>query len=269
MAHAIERILRRDRAILIFGLIAITLLAWGYVINLSFQMTDMPMDTSPSMDMSPTPLMPNVQVWRVEDFFFNLTMWAVMMVAMMTPSATPMILTFAGLNRRRYPNENTGSTSITFLAGYLIIWFSFSAIATLIQWGFHSVGLLSPELISVTPLIGSIILILAGIYQFTPLKYACLSNCRTPVSFLATEWRDGIRGALIMGLRHGLYCLGCCWTLMLLLFVTGVMNLLWVALIAGYVLIEKAVPAGQWVSRAFGLVMIGWGVWLVLSVFVK
>lgn len=265
MALAIEKILRRDRVILIFGLIAITLLAWGYVINLSFQMRDMTMDTSPSMDMSPSPLMPDVQPWHVEDFFFNLTMWAVMMVAMMTPSSTPMILAFAGLNRRRNVNENTGNKSLSFLAGYLIVWFSFSAIATLIQWGLHSVGALSPEVISVTPLIGAIILILTGIYQFTPLKYVCLSNCRTPVSFLVTEWRDGTSGALIMGLRHGLYCLGCCWTLMLLLFVTGIMNLLWVALIAGYVLIEKVTPAGQMISHAIGLFIFGWGVWLLIQ----
>jgi predicted metal-binding membrane protein len=264
MTHAIERILRRDRAILIFGLIVITLLAWAYVANLSYQMANMPMGTSPSVDMSPTPLMPNAQAWRVEDFFFNLTMWAVMMVAMMTPSATPMILTFAGLNRRQNPNENTGNKSVSFLAGYLIIWFTFSAVATLIQWGFHSVGLLSPELISVTPLIGAILLILAGIYQFTPSKYACLSNCRTPMSFLATEWRDGTSGALVMGLRHGLYCLGCCWTLMLLLFVTGVMNLLWVALIAAYVLIEKVTPTGQRIGRVAGVLMIGWGIWLLI-----
>jgi len=265
MAHAIERVLRRDRAILIFSLIAITLLAWGYVINLSFQMTEIRRDTSPSMDMSPTALMPNVQVWRVEDFSCNLTMWAIMMVAMMTPSATPTILIFAGLNRRRNPNENTGNKSLSFLAGYLIVWFSFCAIATLMQWGFHSVGLISPELISVTPVIGASILILAGIYQFTPLKYACLSNCHTPVSFLATEWRDGTSGALIMGLRHGLYCLGCCWTLMLLLFVTGVMNLLWVALIAGYVLVEKVTPAGRKISHAIGLFIFGRGVWLLIQ----
>lgn len=264
MPHAIESILRRERAILIIGLIAITLLAWLYVINLSLQMTNIAMAASPIMDMSPAPLMPNVQAWRVNDFLFNLTMWTVMMVAMMTPSASPMILTFAGLNRRRNPNESAGSTSISFLAGYLIVWFSFSAIATLLQWGFHSVGLLSPELISVTPLIGAILLILAGIYQFTPLKHACLSNCRTPVSFLATEWRDGTSGALIMGLRHGIYCLGCCWTLMFLLFVTGVMNLLWVALIAGYVLIEKVTPVGQRISRVMGLLMIGWGAWLLV-----
>lgn len=265
MVHAIEKVLQRDRVIVIAGLIAITLLAWGYVINLSFQMKDTAMGASPMLDMSPTPIMPTMQAWRVDDFLFNLTMWAIMMVAMMTPSAAPMILTFAGLNRRRNPNEITGGTSITFLAGYLIVWFSFSGIATLIQWGFHSIGLLSLELISVTPLIGAILLILAGIYQFTPLKYTCLSNCRTPVSFLATEWRDGTKGALVMGLRHGLYCLGCCWTLMLLLFVTGVMNLLWVALIAGYVLIEKVSPAGQWISRVIGLLMIGWGVWLLFQ----
>ena len=183
--------------------------------------------------------MPNIQAWRVEDILFNLVMWAVMMVAMMTPSATPMILTFAGLNRRRNTNETPVIATTLFLAGYLIVWFSFSAAATLVQWGFHSVGLLSPDMISVTPLLGGILLILAGIYQFTPLKYVCLSKCRTPVSFLATEWRDGTKGALSMGLRHGIYCLGCCWTLMLLLFVAGIMNLLWVALIAGYVLVEK------------------------------
>jgi predicted metal-binding membrane protein len=126
--------------------------------------------------------------------------------------------------------------------------------------------LLSPETISVTPLLGGILLILAGVYQFTPLKYVCLSNCRTPLGFLMTEWREGTKGALIMGLRHGLYCLGCCWPLMLLLFVAGVMNLLWVALIAGYVLVEKAIPAGQWVSRAIGLLTIGWGAWLLIQV---
>ena len=262
-AHTLEKLLRRDRTIVIAGLVTITLLAWAYTINRSARMTAMEGRSIRQMGM------PGMQVWQAEDILFNLIMWAVMMIAMMTPSATPMILAFAGLNRRRNPNENIGGMSVSFFAGYLIVWFSFSAIATLIQCGFHSVGLLSPETMRVAPLAGGILLILAGAYQFTPLKYACLSNCRTPLSFLTTEWRDGTSGALIMGLRHGLYCLGCCWTLMLLLFVTGVMNLLWVALIAGYVLIEKAVPAGQWVSRAFGLVTIGWGVWLVLSVLGK
>jgi len=144
--------------------------------------------------------------------------------------------------------------------GYLIVWILFSVAATLVQWGFHSAGLLSSETMRATPLLGGILLTLAGIYQFTRLKYVCLSNCRTPLSFLTTEWREGTKGALILGLRHGLYCLGCCWQLMLLLFVAGVMNLLWVALIAGCVLVEKAAPAGHWVSQAIGLIAVGCGV---------
>ncbi len=267
MTHAIERVLRRDRAILMAGLVAITLLAWAYVINLSFRMTGAVMNGSPGMDMPAAQMtMPNGQAWQVEDVIFTLLMWAVMMVAMMTPSATPMILAFAGVNRQRHESETPISATAAFLAGYLMAWISFSAGATVVQWGLHSAGLLSPETISVTPLLGGILLILAGVYQFTPLKYVCLSNCRTPLGFLMTEWRDGTRGALSMGLRHGLYCLGCCWPVMLLLFVAGVMNLLWVALIAGYVLVEKAVPAGQWVSRAIGLLTLGWGAWLLIQV---
>jgi predicted metal-binding membrane protein len=267
MTHAIERVLRRDRAILSAGLVTLTLLAWAYVIHLSSRTTDAVMNGSSGMDMPPAQMaMPNGQAWQVEDVIFTLLMWAVMMVAMMTPSATPMILAFASVNRHRYVSETPISATAAFLVGYLIVWISFSAGATFVQWGFHSAGLLSPETISVTPLLGGILLILAGVYQFTPLKYVCLSNCRTPLGFLMTEWREGTKGALIMGLRHGLYCLGCCWPLMLLLFVAGVMNLLWVALIAGYVLVEKAIPAGQWVSRAIGLLTIGWGAWLLIQV---
>jgi predicted metal-binding membrane protein len=267
MTHAIERVLRRDRAILSAGLVTIMLLAWAYVIHLSFRMTGAAMNGSSGVDMPPAQMtMPNGQAWQVEDIIFTLCMWAVMMVAMMTPSATPMILTFASVNRHRSVNETPISATAAFLVGYLIVWISFSAGATLAQWGFHSAGLLSPETISVTPLLGGILLILAGVYQFTPLKYVCLSHCRTPLGFLMTEWREGTKGALSMGLRHGLYCLGCCWPLMLLLFVAGVMNLLWVALIAGYVLVEKAIPAGQWVSRAIGLLTIGWGAWLLIQV---
>lgn len=260
MAHAVEKILQRDRVIVIAGLMAITLLAWAYVINLSFRMAGAGMNELPSMDMSSAQMMPNAQAWQIEDLFFTLLMWAVMMVAMMTPSATPMILTFAGLNRQRRLTENPVSATVAFLIGYLVVWISFSAGATLIQCGFHSAGLLLPETMRVAPLAGGVLLILAGAYQFTPLKYVCLSNCRTPLSFLTTEWREGISGAFIIGVRHGLYCLGCCWQLMLLLFVAGVMNLLWVALIAGCVLVEKVAPAGHWVSYAIGLIEVGCGV---------
>ncbi len=175
-----------------------------------------------------------------------------------------MILTFARVNRQRHADQTPIPSTIVFLLGYLIIWISFSAGATLVQRGLHSAVLLSPKTISVTPLLGEILLILAGVYQFTPLKRVCLLGCRTPLGCLMTEWREGTNGTLIMGVRHGIYCVGCCWLLMALLFVAGVMNLLWVALIAGCVLVEKVVPAGQWIGRAIGLLTIVWGAWLLI-----
>lgn len=212
--------------------------------------------------------MPNRQAWQSGDFVLTFMMWTIMMVAMMTPSATPMILMFAKLNRQRQGDQTPISATIVFLLGYLLVWISFSAVATFVQWGLHSATLLSPEMISVIPLLGGSLLVVAGVYQFTPIKHACLSRCRTPLGFLMTEWREGTKGALIMGMRHGIYCVGCCWLMMVLLFVAGVMNLLWVALIATCVLVEKIVPAGQWVSRAIGLLTIGWGVWLLISLLV-
>jgi len=259
MERTLEKLLQRDRAIVIIGLITITLLAWIYTINRSVGMTSTDDMLVTQMSLS------GMQVWQVEDVVFNLVMWATMMIAMMIPSAAPMILTYIGLNRRRNISSTSISATTLFLLGYLIVWFSFSAGATLLQWGFQSAGMLSPDTMRLPPLAGGILLILAGIFQFTPLKDVCLSNCRTPLSFLTTEWRDGAKGALIMGLRHGRYCLGCCWHLMLLLFVAGVMNLLWVALIAGFVLAEKVMPAGRWVSRVGGLIVVGWGVWLLFQ----
>lgn len=256
-ASVIETVLKRDRLIVMAGLAAVTALAWVYVLQSASGMTGM---DSNHMEMS----MPNTQAWRSGDILLTFLMWAVMMVAMMTPSATPMILLFARVNRQRQADQTPIPATIVFSLGYLMVWGSFSLGATLVQWGLHSAALLSPELSSVSPVLGGILLILAGIYQFTPLKRVCLSQCRTPLSFLITEWREGTSGALTMGVRHGVYCVGCCWLLMTLLFVAGVMNLLWAALIAGYILVEKVVPAGQWVSRATGLLTVGCGVWLLL-----
>lgn len=253
-----ETVLKRDRLIVMAGLAAVTALAWVYLLQLASSMTGMDIN---NMEMS----MPTTQAWRSGEILLTFLMWVVMMVAMMTPSATPMILMFARVNRQRQAEQTPIPATVVFVLGYLLAWSSFSVGATLVQWGLHSAALLSAEMGSVTPLLGGILLILAGVYQFTPLKHACLSRCRTPLGFLMTEWRDGTKGALIMGVRHGLYCVGCCWLLMALLFVAGVMNLLWVALIAGYVLVEKVVPAGQWVSRAIGLLTVGWGVWLLIQ----
>ena len=262
-----EAVLKRDLAIVVAGLATIIVLAWAYVGYLSSNMTGMAMNGGSGMDIHPAQMsMPNTHVWGSGDFIFTFLMWAVMMMAMMTPSATPMILTFAHVSRQRHIDNTPIPATTIFLLGYLLVWIAFSAGATLAQWGLHSAALLSPEMISVTPLLGGILLVFSGVYQFTPLKRACLSRCRTPLGFLMTEWREGARGALIMGLRHGIYCVGCCWLLMTLLFVAGVMNLLWVAVIAVYVLVEKVVPAGQWVSRAVGLLAVGWGIWMFARV---
>lgn len=260
-----QGVLKRDRAIVVAGLATIIVLAWAYVVYLSSNMTGMALNRGSGMDIHPAQMsMPNTHVWGSGAILFTFLMWAVMMMAMMTPSATPMILTFAKVNRQRHAGQTPIPATIVFLLGYLMVWISFSAGATLVQWGLHSAALLSPEMISVTPLLGGILLILAGVYQFTPLKYICLSRCRTPLGFLMTEWRERTKGALIMGMRHGIYCVGCCWLLMALLFVAGAMNLLWAALIAGCVLVEKVVPAGQWVSRTIGALTAGWGAWLLI-----
>jgi len=149
--------------------------------------------------------------------------------------------------------------------GYLLAWTIFSAMATALQWGLHAKALLSTKMVSTSPILGGSILIAAGIFQLTPLKHACLAHCRTPLTFIMAEWREGIGGALWMGLRHGIFCLGCCWVLMLLLFVTGVMNLLWVAILTAFVMVEKIAPAPRWISRAAGVVLIAWGVWVFLQ----
>src|SRR5439155_9290418 len=140
-----------------------------------------------------------------------------------------------------------------------------SALITLIQWRLHATALLSPRMVSTSPIFGGAMLIAAGIFQFTPLKHACLAHCRTPLQFLVTSWREGYSGALKMGVQHGISCTGCCWLLMALLFVLGVMNLLWVATITLFVLIEKLIPQSRWFSRAGGAICIVWGSWMLLS----
>ena len=153
-----------------------------------------------------------------------------------------------------------------FLFGYLLVWTGFSMAATLIQWGMHSAMLISPAMVGTSRLLGGAVLVAAGAYQLTPAKHACLSHCRSPLGFLLNEWRDGAWGALAMGLRHGLYCTGCCWLLMAVLFVVGVMNLLWIALLAAFVLLEKAVPQGRWISHGTGLALIACGAWMARGV---
>jgi predicted metal-binding membrane protein len=248
-------VVSRDRIIVLCGLAIITALSWAYVSSLASDMYNMDM----GMEMAT----PQMQAWEVTDFALTFVMWTVMMVAMMTPSAAPMILMFAGINRRRQKQQVSYVPTSVFLLGYLVVWAAFSVLATAAQWGLHAVSLLSPMLVSTSPALGGILLLIAGVYQWTPLKHACLSKCRSPLGFVLNEWREGRWGALLMGLKHGGYCTGCCWSLMALLFVAGVMNLLWVAAIAGFILLEKAAPAGQGMGRAAGVLMVAGGVVLL------
>ena len=188
-----------------------------------------------------------------------------MMMAMMLPSATPMILLVAGVERQRRDRGHPAVPTAMFAAGYLLVWTGFSLAAALAQWGLHNAALLSPMLASTSPALGGLLLVGAGVYQWLPLKSACLGHCRSPLPFLGVHWREGSAGALAMGVRHGLYCLGCCWALMGLLFVAGVMNLLWVAAIAALVLVENVAAAGPWHGRGAGLVMIGAGAWMLAA----
>ena len=280
----IETALKRDRVLVIVGLGAVILLSWAYLFYLAQGMggmagSAMPDTNGPAMAGSGSGSVgsvaaPLVVAWGPVDFTLTFLMWGVMMVAMMAPSAAPMILTFATVNRRRWNHHPLSPATAprtpivptgVFLAGYLLAWWAFSLAATLAQWGLHSASLLSPMLASASPVLGGILLLTAGAFQWSPLKYACLNHCRTPMSFLTADWREGYQGALSMGLRHGCYCLGCCWALMGLLFVLGVMNLLWIATLAALVLVEKVLPAGHWVGRIAGLGLIAWGLWLILT----
>ena len=251
-----ESVLRRDRVVVLSGLALITALSWAYVYSLAAGMRNM---DEMGMEMA----VPRMQAWGVADFAMAFAMWAVMMVAMMTPSAAPMILMFAGVNRRRREQQASYVPTSVFLVGYLAVWGAFSVLAASAQWGLQAASLLSPTMASTSPVLGGVLLLAAGVYQWTPLKHACLSKCRSPLGFVLNEWREGKWGAFRMGLKHGAYCAGCCWSLMALLFVAGVMNLLWVAAIAGFVLLEKAVPGGQRLGRTAGVVLAGWGALLV------
>ncbi len=252
----LESVLKRDRAIVLAGLIGVTALAWVYLYAMAAEMGG---DTMAALQVRP---------WGGLDFLLMFLMWAVMMVAMMVPGAAPMILLFAAVNRKQRERGRPFAPVGAFVAGYIAVWSAFSAVATLSQWGLEQAALLSPMLVGASPLLGGGLLIVAGIYQWTPLKHACLKHCRSPLHFLTHGMRKGTGGAFVMGLEHGAFCVGCCWVLMGLLFVGGVMNLLWVAAIAAFVLLEKVVTHGLLAGRLSGALLVlaglfaafqGWG----------
>jgi predicted metal-binding membrane protein len=242
---AIESLARRDRIIVLASLVLLLVLAWGYTAVMALHGSEAHQNGR-----------------TVTEAAFMLLMWMVMMAAMMTPSAAPMLLAFARISRNRRTSAPI-SASGAFLLGYLALWCVFSLLATGTQGLLHAAALLSPAMASASPIFSGAVLIAAGIYQFTSFKNTCLAKCRMPIGFLLTEWREGSRGAFVMGIRHGLYCVGCCWLVMALLFVAGVMNLVWIAFLALVVLAEKTLPYGQWVGRVLGSAAIASGGWFL------
>jgi predicted metal-binding membrane protein len=248
----------RDRIVISTCLALVVGLSWAYLIHLSRQMSSaMAYDTA-MLEMG----MKMDQPWTAVDVFFTFTMWAVMMVGMMSGTAAPVLLLF-GAARRGRGGGRMWSAAAMFGLGYILVWVGFSAGAALVQWGLHQAAMLSPAMAASSPRVGGAILVLAGVYQLTPFKGACLTECRSPLGFLMTNWRDGRLGALRMGIGHGRYCLGCCWAVMGVLFVVGVMNLVWVAALSAFVLVEKVAPAGAAVARVAGAAMILAGVVLL------
>src|SRR5216683_5924337 len=240
----------RDHAAILLALIGLAAVSWLYIY---LQMS--PMDEV-AMPVAFSP-------WTAADFALNVAIWWIMMPGMMLPSAAPMILTFATVNRRKRSRGQPFVPTAVFTAGYLAAWGLFGIAATLADWGLEQTALMSPMTQRLSPALGAALIVVAGVYQLTPFKYVCLTNCRSPVDFVLNHWRDGAVGALRMGFEHGLYCLGCCWFLMALLFAAGTMSLLWMAAITAFVLVEKLFPAGQWIARGSGLVMMAFGLYLL------
>ena len=265
-----ETLLRRERVIVLAGLLLITALAWMWILAGSGTgMSAIHMTTW----RFPPPLQDGmVENWAISYAVVMFFMWWIMMIAMMTPSAAPLVLLYA----RAYRHEQRQGKlpdgvvpTFVFVLGYLLSWACFSLIATGLQWGLERAGLLHQMMMwSISPFFTAVLLIAAGLYQLTPLKLACLQHCRSPAQYLAEHFQPGAQGALRLGWKHGLYCLGCCWFLMALLFAGGIMNLIWIAGLAIYVLIEKVAPKGQLIARVAGVAMVIVGLWVAAWSFV-
>jgi len=248
---------QRDKIVVISALIGVTILAWAYLFHLAASMPDMSTNgVGPMMQLHP---------WTGTDFLFMFLMWTVMMIGMMLPSATPMTLLYAGVARKANRQGTPIAPTSAFVSGYLTMWGIFSIGATLTQAGLHHAALLSPMMMTNNQTLGAGLFLVAGLYQLTPWKNACLEHCRSPTSFIAHHWRTGITGAFRMGMEHGIYCLGCCWALMGLLFFGGVMNLLWIAGLTTFVFLEKVLPMGTWGGRMAGGGMLVTGGMLLIT----
>ncbi len=248
-----ERLIRRDRRILLLALGALLALSWALLVR-----QHAPGGASHPHLLTPHALEPGGLILA----FF---LWLIMMVAMMLPPVLPWILFFATTARRNARRHRPWLVTAVFVAGYFTVWAGFCLVAAILQLGLQHGALLHGAELKVAPVAGAVLLAIAGIYQFSPLKAACLKHCRSPLSYFLAYWKDGPAGAFGMGLRHGAYCLGCCWALMALSFALGIMNLLWMAVLTVLLCIEKIVPGGEVFSRLFGAGFLVWGLWLLVS----
>jgi predicted metal-binding membrane protein len=255
----LEYLLKRDRWVVIGALTLVLVLAWAHLLHgagmqtSAVAMTRMygaPMDM-PAMEWTPGYLL--LMFW----------MWWIMMAAMMLPSVAPVLLTVAALNRNAQPGRLPYGPTGLFGAGYLVVWTGFSLLAVIAQWALSESGAVSGMMQASNGKLAGGLLIAAGLWQLTPIKRTCLRSCRAPAKFLAEHRRGGTYGGLLMGIQHGVQCLGCCWLLMALLFVGGVMNLYWIAGIAAFVLVEKLFVGGEWFSRLAGAALVLWGLGVV------
>jgi predicted metal-binding membrane protein len=260
----LEAILRRDRQVIVAALIVVIAMAWLWILlgaGTGMSAVDVIVGLSPERMVS----MMAPALWTAGYAGIMFTMWWVMMAAMMLPSAAPILLLFARINRKEKSAGRPFIPTGIFAAGYLIAWGAFSAVATGLQWAFEQLGLLSPMMVTTSYSLGGAILLAAGVWQLTPIKGICLRHCRSPMGFFVQSWRPGRGGAFRMGLEHGSFCLGCCWFLMGLLFFGGIMNLFWIAGLAAFVLLEKTVPTGSGIGRIVGVGIAAWGVLLLAT----
>jgi predicted metal-binding membrane protein len=265
---AIEVLLRRDRLIIGTSLAVICLLCWLYI--LTGVGTGISAAAMTTWQFPPPTLVSDAAApWSPSYWIVMALMWWVMMIAMMVPSAAPMILLYARVHRYAQKKGQMGHAVIPtaeFVSGYLLAWLAFSIAATSLQWSLEQAGLMHTMMMwSTNNVLSGLLLITAGIYQLSPLKSTCLKHCRSPADFLSRRWRKDRLGAGRMGLEHGLYCIGCCWFLMVLLFAGGIMNLVWIAGLAVFISVEKLAPYGYWIGRASGFLVIAAGGYLLVA----
>jgi predicted metal-binding membrane protein len=251
---AIEAALGRPSLTLIVLVVILPLACWAWVVAMARDMYG-PMTGASAWMMTVT--------WDAPRLVLLWAMWAAMMAGMMLPTITPVMMLYARAVRNRIDITNPSVRIYAMASGYALVWALFSVAATVLQRALASASLLTMMMEPSSPRTAAALLFIAGVYQLTPLKAACLRGCRTPITALSARWRDGAAGAFQMGVAHGLYCLGCCWALMLLLFAGGVMNLAVILVLTAWVAIEKLAPFGMHTARAGGVLLVAAGIWML------